>query len=119
MGSQPFAAVVGRSGNNQLRQLLRLIGVAEADKYRSHDLRRGHARDLMEAGSPWEEILEKGDWASKAAPCKAYLPEELVEATWSWACASWPPTGVLCRQAKVVMEHHLNDSSDDESADGG
>ena len=84
MGSQPFATVTARKGNGQLRELLGRIGVADAHKHRSHDLRRGHARDLLEAGSQWSEILEKGDWASKAAPTKAYLPEDLVEV--SMAC---------------------------------
>ena len=114
MGSQPFATVSGRNGNHQLRQLLYLLGVADASKYRSHDLRRGHAKDLMEAGSPWEEILEKGDWSSQATPRRAYLPEELVEARASGQLFRFAPACCIGRQAREVMEARLIDSSDGE-----
>ena len=81
-GTKPFAAVSAkpRDGNRQLRELLRALDIPDAALYRSHDLRRGHARDLKASGASWDEIMAKGDWSSKRAPCASYLPEELVEA---------------------------------------
>ena len=34
--------------------------------YRTHDIRRGHARDLQEAGAPLYIILQAGEWRSPA-----------------------------------------------------
>ena len=67
--------------------------VTEAAMYRTHDLRRGHARDLQERGGVLREILAAGDWRSPAF--LRYLD-----------------VGELERG--VVAEAHLDDSSDDE-----
>ena len=50
----------------ELRRLLGILGVNQADMYRCHDIRRGHALDLQLAGSPLHEILEAGEWRSPA-----------------------------------------------------
>ena len=55
------------------------MGVADAAHYRSHDLRRGRTKDLAAAGASWKDILAQGDWSTRAAPQKAYLPDEFVE----------------------------------------
>ncbi len=60
MGAKPFAECTGKSGNQQLRALLLEMGVVDASKYKSHDLRRGHTLDLHEAGEDWEEIKKQG-----------------------------------------------------------
>ena len=99
MGSQPFAMVSGRDGNHLSRPLLYLLWVADASKYRSHDLRRGHAKDLLEAGSPREVILVKGDWSSQSTPRGAYLPVELVEARASSQPLCFAPACCIGRQA--------------------
>ena len=51
MGTKPFERVVPRKGNTHLRMLLHSVGVADAGEYRTHDLRRGHTKDMAEAGS--------------------------------------------------------------------
>ena len=53
------------------------LGLADADEYRTHDLRRGHALDLQLAGAPLHEILKAGDWRSPAF--LAYLDKYLLE----------------------------------------
>ena len=46
--------------------MLALLGVSDANTYRTHDLRRGHARDMQAAGKPLYEILLAGNWRSAA-----------------------------------------------------
>ena len=60
-----------------LRRLLAEAGVPEADKYTSHDLRRGHADDMRRGGATLGEILRAGDWRSPAF--LAYLEKEQLE----------------------------------------
>ena len=40
--------------------------VANANQYRTHDLRRGHADDLRRSGASLTEILLAGGWSSRA-----------------------------------------------------
>ena len=47
-------------------------------KYRTHDMRRGHALDLQLAGKPLYEILQAGEWRSPAF--LAYLDKYTLEA---------------------------------------
>jgi len=49
-----------------LRMMLLAVNVDRATEYRTHDLRRGHAEDLAEAGRPLHEILTAGEWSSPA-----------------------------------------------------
>lgn len=74
-GTQPFAAVSNKNGNAQLRLLLLALDIKDAVKHKTHDLRRGHSRDIFMAGASWDELLAQGDWTSTAAPRKSYLPE--------------------------------------------
>ena len=64
-----------------------------AEAYRIHDLRRGHARDLQQYGASLHEILEAGEWRSPAF--LKYLDVSSLE-------------------RDSVLEAHLNESSDDE-----
>ena len=41
-------------------------GIAKADSARTHDFRRGHARDLQRQGATLNEILRAGEWRSCA-----------------------------------------------------
>ena len=41
-------------------------GTTDAQLYRCHDLRRGHAKDLQESGAPLWQILAAGEWKSPA-----------------------------------------------------
>ena len=61
-GSQPFCDVTPASALVCLRALLHLLGVDDADGYGTHDMRRGHAEDLLERGAGLGEILRAGEW---------------------------------------------------------
>ena len=49
-----------------LRTMLAILGVPDAMKYRTHDFRRGHAKDLQMSGAPLYTILVAGEWWSPA-----------------------------------------------------
>ena len=49
-----------------LRFVMLQIGSVNAESYRTHDLRRGHAWDLQNSGAALYEILAAGDWKSPA-----------------------------------------------------
>ena len=52
--------------NKILRVVLEATGTVNADTYRTHDLRRGHAEDLRLSGAPLWKILAAGEWKSPA-----------------------------------------------------
>lgn len=78
-----------------LRQLrLRLsLEVADAMSFRTHDLRRGHARDLQNSGASLAEVLRAGQWRSPAF--MSYLDVNALE-------------------RDVVVQAHVDDSSGDD-----
>ena len=63
-GQQPFADFTAATALSLLRELLVILEVPNAHLYRTHDLRRGHARDLQARGASLAEILRAGDWRS-------------------------------------------------------
>jgi len=83
-GTPLFEGMTSAKVLEQLKLLLHAVGVAEADSYRTHDLRRGHAKDLQlsgkrylcdcegaaavhySAGANLYEILAAGEWRSCA-----------------------------------------------------
>lgn len=40
--------------------------VPNADQYGTHDLRRGHAKDLQDSGASLAVILNAGEWKGRA-----------------------------------------------------
>ena len=46
-----------------------MLEVPDAQKYRLHDFRRGHARDLQASGANLATILAAGQWKSPALLC--------------------------------------------------
>jgi hypothetical protein len=90
-GAIPFSSFSPSTALATLRRMLLDIGVADARLYRTHDLRRGHARDMQEDGSTLVEILRAGEWRSPAF--LQYLDIDQLE-------------------GDAAMEAHLNDSSD-------
>ena len=76
-GSRPFASYTPGPALRDLRMLLVNLEIPEAIMYRSHDLRRGHARDMQEDGSSLCEILRAGEWRSPAF--MQYLDLEQLE----------------------------------------
>ena len=65
-GCMPFEAFDAKSALSILRGWLQHLGIPDALAYRTHDIRRGHARDLMKGGARLHEILAAGDWKSAA-----------------------------------------------------
>lgn len=66
VGHRPFAHISPGGALGTLRRCLVELGVQGARKYRTHDLRRGHADDLREKGANLYEILSAGEWSSPA-----------------------------------------------------
>ena len=92
-GSQPFAHLNMTAVLSNLRRRLARAGVDNAASFRTHDFRRGHARDLLNGGGTLFEILEAGEWRSPAF--LKYLN--------------------ICElERDVVLQAHLDDSSEDE-----
>ena len=92
-GAQPFARFDARCALANLRTCLQALGIVDAFKYRTHDIRRGHARDLQLGGASLYEILRAGEWRSPAF--LSYMDKMELE------CGA-------------ALEAHLEDSSDDD-----
>ena len=76
--------------------MLSLLSVANARSYRTHDLRRGHARDLQAKGATARDILGTGGWRSAAF--LDYLDRD-------------------CLLDDAVLEAHLVESDEGEDSD--
>ena len=92
-GCPLFRSINEYTAPSKLRQRLAKLGVARAQDYRTHDMRRGHAQDLLESGSSLREILSAGEWRSPAF--LQYLDIEKME-------------------HDMVVQAHMDDSEDDE-----
>ena len=92
-GSRPFAAFDASGALAALRHWLGILGVRDANKHRTHDIRRGHARDLQQSGASLMEILRAGEWRSAAF--LAYMDKCELE-------------------CDATLEAHLNESSDED-----
>ena len=66
VGERAFPGIYSGKALRQLRVMLELIGIENASKFRCHDLRRGHAKDLQLRGANLYEILAAGEWRSPA-----------------------------------------------------
>ena len=93
VGFKPFSSLNLRMLNQDLRRRLERVGVGEAQLFRTHDFRRGHAGDLQTSGATLLHILEAGEWRSPAF--LKYLDMETME-------------------RDLVVQAHLVESSDDE-----
>ena len=80
-----------------IRETLQGLGVPDAQWYRTHDFRRGHAQDLATRGARLAEILRAGDW--KSASFLQYLDRDELEG------------------GAVEEAHGVESSSDDASED--
>ena len=69
------------------------MGIDHANSYWLHDLRRGHAQDMVDNGGRLCDILRAGEWTSPAFT--SYLNLEAVETA-------------------GVVEAHMAESDDDE-----
>ena len=68
-GRRAFIGITAASALAELRRWLQMLEVPEAQKYRLHDFRRGHARDLQASGANLATILAAGQWKSPAFLC--------------------------------------------------
>ena len=64
--TQPFQGITPLNALKILRVMLGLVGVANPECYRTHDLRRGHAKDLQLAG-------RHHNLQGSAPPCVMYF----------------------------------------------
>jgi len=78
---------------SNLRRRLALIGVVDGQSYRTHDFRRGHARDIQFRGGSLRELLEAGEWRS---------------------CAFLKYLDLVDLERDIVVQAHLDESSDEE-----
>ena len=90
-GEQLFKGLTQAKALKLLRHLLGQLEVDNAQLYRLHDIRRGHAKDLQLRGAGLAEILRAGEWRSPAF--LSYLDLHTLE-------------------RDVVVEAHLGESSD-------
>jgi len=65
-GAQPFAHIKASQAPLALREMLAELKIPNAESYRTHDFRRGHAEDMRRSESKLFEILTAGDWRSAA-----------------------------------------------------
>ena len=77
-GCQPFVAIDGALALFWLRQALAELGIPDARKYRTQDLRRGHSQDMAENGCTLDDIMAAGQWKSKQGPTP-YLDWSKIE----------------------------------------
>lgn len=76
-----------------LKRHLRQLRITEADSYRTHDFRRGHALDMQLNGKTLYQILEAGQWDSPRF--LSYLDLKRLE-------------------AGAVVEAHMDEESDED-----
>ena len=93
VGTKPFSGISPGMALAGLRGLLNDLKVPQSGIYRTHDLRRGHARDMQKNGSTLCQILEAGQWKSPAF--LTYLDVQALE-------------------HDAVVEAHLAESSGEE-----
>ena len=82
-GAAPFSAFTSKSSKDELREMLSHIGIEDAGMYRTHDLRRGHSRDIQSSGATLREFQAAGQWApawSKYADMEVIEDEAVAEA---------------------------------------
>ena len=97
LGRRPFAGITAASALADLRRWLSMLEVPEAEKYRLHDFRRGHGRDLQASGANLATILAAGEWKSPAF--LSYLDRVELENE---------------AVAELHFEAHLEESSDED-----
>ena len=92
-GQLLFDGITASKALVSLREILERSHTPEARAYGTHDLRRGHARDLQRHGASLYEILMAGEWRSPAF--MHYLDTNALE-------------------ADLVVQAHVAESSDSE-----
>jgi len=65
-GGALFPGITASGALATLRSVLQCLDIPHAALFRTHDFRRGHAKDLQLSGAPLWQILEAGEWRSPA-----------------------------------------------------
>ena len=94
VGQSILGGITPSAARTTLRRHLGWIGKSDAMKFRTHDLRRGHADDLRASGASLWVILSAGQWSSPAF--LKYLDTAKLE-------------------ADAVLQAHLDESSGEEN----
>jgi hypothetical protein len=66
VGQAAFPGITAGAALRQLKDILHVLGLEHFRRYRCHDLRRGHAKDMQMNGATLYEILAAGEWKSPA-----------------------------------------------------
>ena len=66
VGTKLFDGLSRATALSNLRRRLTKVGVENPEAYRLHDMRRGHAQDLVIRGASLSTILRAGGWKSSA-----------------------------------------------------
>ena len=77
IGTQPWGSISASTARNHLRETLERLAVPNAGSYGTHDLRRGHAKDMQLSGASLAQILAAGEWKSRAVA--TYVDLERLE----------------------------------------
>ena len=93
VGEKLFGDTTAATALLALREILHVLAAPESNLYGTHDLRRGHARDLQAGGASLREILDAGEWRSPAF--LSYLDYEQLD-------------------ADAVVEAHMDESEDED-----
>ena len=64
--AKPLEHITPTRARKELRRRLAKLGVPDALSYCLHDFRRGHARDMIDAGATLAQLLRAGEWSSPA-----------------------------------------------------
>ena len=91
-GQPLFPGITAARALAVLKCCLLALKIKDADRFRTQDLRRGHAKDLQVSGAPLWTILEAGEWRSPVF--LSYLDLNQLD-------------------RDVVVQAHLDDSDDD------
>lgn len=117
-GCSPFSSLSAYKALTGLRIQLQNAGVPEALKYRTHDLRRGHAKDLAQSGSSLLEILKAGEWRSAAFLQYMDVGQLECDATTDAHLTSDADMVQLecdaTTDAHLTLDAHLEESSDED-----
>jgi hypothetical protein len=79
IGAMPWSKISPAEALFRIRRVLQRLAVPNAKGYRTQDLRRGHAEDMRQSGSPLADILRAGQWRSSAF--LKYLDEACARAS--------------------------------------
>ena len=77
VSERPFFHLKQEEVNLQVRRRLCRLKIKDACEYRTHDFRRGHARDIQSSKNPLAELLDAGQW--KSAAFKHYIDMQAFE----------------------------------------